>query len=66
MARYFLTNKLDVAATVRRALDCGVLDLRILDCSGDAAGYYIDMDLTCILSEQQEKYVTCFAEKETA
>ena len=65
MTRYFFTNKLEVLETVRRAMQHGI-DMRITDCSGDAFGCWIDMDLTCILTEHEEKYVTEFADKEHA
>jgi hypothetical protein len=61
MKRYFLTNKLEVAETVRRAIECGVLEIHIIDCSGTAVGFWIDMDLAGILDEQDENYVTRFA-----
>ena len=61
MKRYFLTSKLEAAETVRRAIGCGVLEIHIIDCSGDAVGFWIDMDLAGILDEQQEIYVTRFA-----
>ena len=64
MTRYFFTNKLEVLETVRRAMQHGI-DMHIINCSGDAFGYQIDMDLACILTEQEEKYVTEFADKLT-
>ena len=63
--RYFLTSKLELIETVRRAIDCGITDVRVIDCSGHATGYYVDMDLACVLDEQGEKYVTEFAEIES-
>jgi len=65
MARYFFTSKLDVTKTVRSALECGIDDIRIIDCSGTAVGYWIDMDLS-ILDDEEEKYVSHFAEKVAA
>jgi hypothetical protein len=61
MKRYFLTSKLEATETVRRAIECGVLEIHIIDCSGDAVGFWIDMDLAGILDEQDENYVTRFA-----
>lgn len=60
MKRYVLTSKLEAAETVRRAIECGVLEIHIFDCSGDAVGFWIDMDLAGILDEQDENYVTRF------
>ena len=60
MKRYFFTNKLEAVETVRRAIECGVLEIHIFDCSGDAVGFWIDMDLAGILDDHEEKYVTQF------
>lgn len=65
MKQYFFANKLQVIETVRRAIQHGISDMHIINCSGDAFGYQIDMDLTCILTEEEEKYVTEFADKLT-
>ena len=65
MTRYFFTNKLDVTKTVRSALECGILDIHIIDCSGYAVGYWIDMDLS-VLDDEEQKYVSHFAEKVAA
>jgi hypothetical protein len=46
MTRYTFTNKLEVLEAVRRAIELGVSDIRIVDCSGDEVGYWIDMDLS--------------------
>ena len=62
MTRYTFTNKLEVLEAVRRAIELGVSDIRIVDCSGDEVGYWIDMDLSCLMTSQ-EKYVTQFAER---
>jgi hypothetical protein len=64
MTRYTFTNKLEVLETVRRAIELGVSDIHIVDCSGDEVGYWIDMDLSCILTSQEQKYVTEFAERD--
>jgi hypothetical protein len=64
MTTYTFTNKLEVLEAVRRAIELGVSDIRITDCSGDAVGYEIDMDLSCILTSQEQKYVTQFAERD--
>jgi hypothetical protein len=63
MTRYTFTTKVEVLETVRRAIQCGVSDIHIVDCSGDEVGYWIDMDLSCILSEEEQKYVTQFVER---
>jgi hypothetical protein len=64
MTRYTFTNKLEVLETVRRAIELGVSDIHIVDCSGDEVGYWIDMDLSCILTGQEQNYVTQFAERD--
>ena len=64
MTRYTFTTKVEVLETVRRAIQLGVSDIHIVDCSGDDVGYWIDMDLSCILSEEEQKYVTQFAERD--
>jgi hypothetical protein len=60
MTTYTFTNKLEVLETVRRAIELGVSDIRIADCSGDAVGYENDMDLSCIMTSQEQRYVTQF------
>lgn len=62
MTRYTFANKLEVLETVRRAIQLGVSDIHIVDCSGDEVGYWIDMDLSCILTSKEQKYVTQYAE----
>ena len=62
MKRYFFTNKLEVLETVRRALQHHI-DMHITDCSGDAFGCWIDMDLWN-LDKKEENYVIEFADKE--
>ncbi len=64
MTRYTFTNKLEVLEAVRRAIELGVSDIRIVDCSGDEVGYWIDMDLSSIMTSQEQKYVTEFAERD--
>jgi hypothetical protein len=66
MTKYTFTSKLEVLETVRRAIEFGVPDIRIIDCSGDAVGYWIEMDLSGILSSQEQKYVTAFAQIDQA
>jgi hypothetical protein len=63
MTRYFFTNELEVLETVRRAMQHSI-EMHMTDCSGYAFGFWIDMDLAG-LTEQEEKYLTEFAEKET-
>jgi hypothetical protein len=63
MTRYTFTNKLEVLETVRRAIQLGVSDIHIVDCSGDGVGFWIDMDLSCIMTDQEQKWVTQFAER---
>ena len=63
MTTYTFTNKLEVLEAVRRAIELGVSDIRITDCSGDAVGYEIDMDLSCIMSKEEQRYVTQFADR---
>jgi len=59
---YFFTNKLEMLETVRRAIQHGILEIRISDCSGAAVGYWVYMDLSGgILDEHAERYVTEFA-----
>ena len=63
MKRYISTNKLEAVETVRRAIECGVLEIHIIDCSGTAVGFWIDMDLSVILDKQDENYVTRFVKE---
>jgi hypothetical protein len=63
MTRYTFTNKLEVLETVRRAIQLGVSDIHIVDCSGDEVSFWIDMDLSCIMTDQEQKWVTQFAER---
>ena len=59
---YFFTNKLEMLETVRRAIQHGILEIRISDCSGTAVGYWVYMDLSGgILDAHAERYVTEFA-----
>jgi len=62
--RYTFTNKLEVLETVRRAIELGVSDIKIVNCSGDEVGFWIDMDLSCIMTDQEQNYVTQFAERD--
>jgi hypothetical protein len=64
MTRYTFTNKLEVLETVRRAIELGVSDIQIVNCSGDEVGFWIDMDLSCIMTDQEQNYVTQFAERD--
>ena len=57
---YILTNQLEMLETVRRAIQHGVTEIKIVDCSGDAVGYWVYMDLACIVSKQEEMYITEF------
>ena len=57
---YFLTGKLELLETVRRAIQHGIPEIRIVDCSGDAVGYSVHMDLACVVSEQEAAYITQF------
>jgi hypothetical protein len=50
--------------TIRRAISLGVMDIRIVDCSGDSVSFSIHMDMSCILDDEEQKYVTEFAECE--
>ena len=56
---YFLTSKLELLETVRRAIQHGIPEIRIVDCSGDAVGYSVHMDLG-VISEQEVAYITQF------
>ena len=59
---YVFTNKLEMLETVRRAIQHGILEIRISDCSGTAVGDWVYMDLSGgILDEHAERYVTEFA-----
>ncbi len=60
MKRYTFTNKLELLETVRRAIEQGITELHITDCSGDAAGYWLDMDMSCILTEQEQQRIVSF------
>ena len=57
---YFLTSKLELLETVRRAIQHGIPEIKIVDYSGDAVGYSVHMDLSCIVSEQEVTYITEF------
>jgi len=58
---YFLTGKLELLETVRRAIQHGITEIKIIDCSGDAVGYSVYMDLACIVSAQELTHITQFA-----
>lgn len=58
---YFLTSQLELLETVRRAIEHGVTEIKIVDCSGDAVGYWVYMDLACIVTEQEQMHITQFA-----
>ena len=58
MKRYTLTSKPELLETIRRAIESGVTDMHITDCSGDAVGYWLDMDMSCILTEQEQQHIT--------
>lgn len=45
MTRYFFTSEADVLETVKRAIAQSVSDICIINCSGDAVGFWVDMDL---------------------
>lgn len=60
LKEYTLTSKLEMLETVRRAIEHGIGEIRITDCSGDAIGYSVYMDLAGILDDQQTRYVTAF------
>jgi hypothetical protein len=62
LKQYMLTSKLEMLETVRRAIQHGIVEIRISDCSGTAVGYWVYMDLAGVLTEQEEKYVTEFVE----
>ena len=64
MTIYSCNSKEEIIETVRRAISMGVMDIRIVNCSGDAVGFSIDMDMSCILDDKEQKYVTEFAECE--
>jgi len=64
MKIYSCKDQAKTMETIRRAISLGVMDIRIVDCSGDSVSFSIQMDMSCILDDEEQKYVTEFAESE--